>query len=182
MFLNFLFIPVAAIACTWFPIYYIFLISYCVLSGNILMLYEIGMLILYIVVFAFLIPFILQGFLAIILERKRILVKNFRSLVPSAIFFPLFMLIYAVSITCGVFSYNCKWETNRHAKSISVDKLLADNYGADNSCEKSETVKSSDTEEDEAFTDVLSVTSQSKDLAADKTTNINNTDDGFKSI
>lgn len=123
MFLTLLFIPAACVACLWFPAYYIFLFSYYLAEGYMILVYETGMVMLYIIVFAFLIPFMLQGLLALILERKRIPVKKFSRLLPSVFCFPFFMIIYAVSITCGALSFRCKWGDTKHNSSVTSENI-----------------------------------------------------------
>lgn len=123
MFLTLLFIPAACVACLWFPAYYIFLFSYYLAEGYMILVYETGMVMLYIIVFAFLIPFMLQGLLALLLERKRIPVKKFSRLLPSVFCFPFFMIIYAVSITCGALSFRCKWGDTKHNSSVTSENI-----------------------------------------------------------
>lgn len=123
MFLTLLFIPAACVACLWFPAYYIFLFSYYLAEGYMILVYETGMLMLYIIVFAFLIPFMLQGLLALLLERKRIPVKKFSRLLPSVFCFPFFMIIYAISITCGALSFKCKWGDTKHNSTVTSENI-----------------------------------------------------------
>ncbi len=103
MFLNLLFIPIAVLCCLWFPAYYIYKIIFDAAVGNMAELSSILTTIAIILVCAFLIPFIAQAFLVFALDRKKIGVP-FKKLWPTMLAFPMFMIIYAISIVIGVFS------------------------------------------------------------------------------
>lgn len=108
MFLNLFFIPIAVVCCTWFPAYYIYLILFNLLTQNMPGFYEILITIAYILGFAFLLPFILQAFLVLLLDHKKIKVPAYK-LVGTCFVFPMFMIIYALGIVIGVFSHKQKW-------------------------------------------------------------------------
>ena len=103
MFLTLLFIPIAVVACTWFPLFYGYKIIYAAAVGDVATLAAFGKLIGYVLLFAFYLPFMLQTLLAAALERKKLNVP-FRKLLPAIFLSPLFMIVYAISICLGVFS------------------------------------------------------------------------------
>ncbi len=115
MFLTLLFVPVCVLLCIWMPLYYGYYIIYNGVMGLAYgcaecadKFYDVLILIGYVVAFAYLLAFILQAFLALGLERKRIKAPM-KKMIPVALLFPFFMIIYAVAITIGAF---CKpsWE------------------------------------------------------------------------
>ena len=108
MFLTLLFIPIAVVACTWFPLYYGYKIIFAAVVADTAFLIEIGKLIGYILLFAFYLPFTLQSLLAAGLDRKKLDVP-FKKLWPAILLSPVFMIIYAISICLGVFS-RPKWK------------------------------------------------------------------------
>ena len=97
------FIPIAVVACTWFPLFYGYKIIYAAAVGDVATLAAFGKLIGYVLLFAFYLPFMLQTLLAAALERKKLNVP-FRKLLPAIFLSPLFMIVYAISICLGVFS------------------------------------------------------------------------------
>ena len=103
MFLNLFFIPIAVLCCLWFPAYYGYKIIFDACVGNLADLNQILITIAIILFCAFLIPFIAQAFLVYALDRKKIGVP-LKKLLPTMFAFPMFMIIYAISIVIGVFS------------------------------------------------------------------------------
>lgn len=103
MFLTLLFIPIAVIACTWFPLFYGYKIIYAAVVGDVATLIAFGKLIGYVLLFAFYLPFMLQTLLATALERKK-LNAPMKKLLPAIFLSPMFMIVYAISICLGVFS------------------------------------------------------------------------------
>ena len=108
MFFTLLFIPIAVLCCTWLPFYYTYTVIYNFCVGNTALAYTILKGIGYSLIFAFILPFILQGFLVYILERKRIN-QPFKKVLPSILMFPMFMIIYAFSIFMGAITIP-KWK------------------------------------------------------------------------
>lgn len=115
MFLTLMFVPVCVLLCIWMPLYYGYYIIYNGVMGLAFgctacaaKFWDVLILIGYVVAFAFLLAFILQALLALALERKRIKVPV-KKMIPVALLFPFFMIIYAIAITIGAF---CKpsWE------------------------------------------------------------------------
>ena len=121
VFLTLLFIPMAVIMCTWLPAYYIYDIVYNWVVGNMAHVYMVLRVICLALVFAFIIPFILQAALVAFLERKKIGRENCKRLIPTIFMFPTFMIIYAVSICCGVFS-KPKWKQIARNDVVLIDK------------------------------------------------------------
>lgn len=109
MFLNMLFVPIAVLCCAWVPLYYGYDIIYHYAVGNIAYGNQALINVAIILACAFVLPFVLQALLVTVLERKRIK-ASFKQMVPVILSFPLFMIIYAISITCGVFS-KPKWNS-----------------------------------------------------------------------
>ena len=122
MFLTLLFIPIAALCCFWFPAYYIILFSQCLAPlTDAQFVWEV-MNVVYILVFAFVIPFIAQAFLVYALDKKKI-GTSLKSLLPAILMFPLFMVVDALGITAG-FLFRAKW------KSVGRSKYYDDSFVA----------------------------------------------------
>lgn len=114
MFLTLLFIPIAGLCCFWFPTYYAILFSQCLAPlTHAQFVWEV-MNVVYILAFAFVIPFILQAFLVYGLDKKKIGVP-LKKLLPAIISFPLFMVVYALGITAG-FLFRAKWKSVGRSK------------------------------------------------------------------
>jgi len=119
LFLTLFFIPIAVMAVFWFPAYYGYLIAYNYIIGNDAQGWAIIFNLIMILVFAFIVPFILQGVLTVALEHKKINYGKWYKLVPSIIFLPMFMIIYCLAITIGVLTPKLKWKQTRKKKEIS---------------------------------------------------------------
>lgn len=134
VFLTLLFIPMAVIMCTWLPAYYIYDIVYHLIVGNVAHVLAVVKVIVYALIFAFIVPFILQAWLVAVLEKKKIGRENCKRLVPTILSFPLFMIIYAIGITLGVFS-KPKWKQIQRNNVVIVDSenlIGGDNAPAEN--------------------------------------------------
>ncbi len=119
MFMTLMFIPICVLMCVWLPIYYIYVLlfygimnykynaNYIDPSTQMDMFWKYVTTICYSLAFAFVLAFILQALLAVVLERKR-LKAPFKKMLPTILLFPLFMIIYAAAITIGVFK-KPKW-------------------------------------------------------------------------
>ena len=131
MFMTLMFIPICVLMCIWLPIYYIYIMLFygIMLFKNGVHYYDVGTgqemfwkyltTIGYALAFAFVVAFILQALLAVVLERKRIKAP-IRKLIPTVLLFPLFMIIYAAAITIGVFK-KPKWkQVKRNVSKVSV--------------------------------------------------------------
>ena len=106
--LSLVFIPIAVVGVIWFPFYYVWSVCWLVFSGNIAAAADVGYMIGIILVFAFVVPFVLQAILAYFVERKKIDVP-FKKLVPAFLLFPFYMIVYAIGITLGVLGLG-KWK------------------------------------------------------------------------
>ncbi len=107
MFITLLFIPVCVLMCIWLPIYYAYVLIYHGIVGNWDIFWTYMTTICCALAFAFVLMFILQALLAVVLERKRIKASP-KSMIKTILLFPAFMIIYAAAITIGVFS-KPKW-------------------------------------------------------------------------
>lgn len=116
LFLTLFFIPIAVMAVFWFPAYYGYLIAYSYIIGDAATGWSIIFNLIMILVFAFIVPFVAQGILTVILEHKRINYGKWYKLLPSIIFLPLFMIIYCIAITIGVLTPKLKWKQTRKKK------------------------------------------------------------------
>ena len=133
MFMTLMFIPICVLMCIWLPIYYIL---YLVYHG--IMEFKYGIYLLdangvpYSAFYkcltiigislscAFVLAFILQALLAVVLERKRIKAP-IKKLMPTVLLFPVFMIIYAAAITIGVFKKPAWKEIKRNASNVNVE-------------------------------------------------------------
>ena len=124
MFFTLLFMPIAALCCIWFPAYYIILFSQCLAPLTEAQYIAEVMNVVYILLFAFIIPFIAQAFLVYALDKKKI-GAPLGKLLPAILAFPLFMVIYALGITAGFF-FPAKWKAvgrSKHYDQSFIDKI-----------------------------------------------------------
>ena len=124
MFLTLLFIPIALLCCVWMPLYYGYDIIYSLVVGNMAHVMEVVKLIGVILLYAFLIPFIAQSLLVVILEHKRIKVKSFSKLIIPILIFPFFMVVYAIGVTLGILS-RPKWKAIKRTGKFTYDDVAA---------------------------------------------------------
>lgn len=124
MFLTQSFIPVAFIACLWFPFYYIFAVVHNLMIGNIAELQAIGTMVGTSLLLFFIIPFILQALLVVIVERKNIKAKKSKLVLPILLF-PLFMIFYALGIFLGII-FNPKWKSIERNDSNTYLEFIED--------------------------------------------------------
>lgn len=146
LFLTLLFVPIAVVACTWFPLYYGYKIIAAAVLGDTATLVMFGTLIGYILLFAFYLPFTLQSLLATLLERKRINAP-FHKLLPAIFLSPLFMIVYAISICLGVFSRPTWKKIARNVKPPAREEELSDNPAQPEQDEQNESPAQSQQEE-----------------------------------
>lgn len=146
LFLTLLFVPIAVVACTWFPLYYGYKIIAAAVLGDTATLVMFGTLIGYILLFAFYLPFTLQSLLAALLERKRINAP-FHKLLPAIFLSPLFMIVYAISICLGVFSRPTWKKIARNVKPPAREEELSDNPAQPEQDEQNESPAQSQQEE-----------------------------------
>ena len=146
LFLTLLFVPIAVVACTWFPLYYGYKIIAAAVLGDTATLVMFGTLIGYILLFAFYLPFTLQSLLAALLERKRINAP-FHKLLPAIFLSPLFMIVYAISICLGVFSRPTWKKIARNVKPPAREEELSDNPTQSQQEEQSESLAQSQQDE-----------------------------------
>ncbi len=131
VFFSMLFMPIAVLCVFWFPLYYLYLTIFHFASGGgwaaaagcadcgffvdfFGIEFNVLVFIGWILLLAFVVPFILQAILVYVLDYKRIGVRFFR-LLPTILSFPLFMIIYALGIAFGSVS-NPKWKTAKRTK------------------------------------------------------------------
>ena len=113
----------------WFPPYYIYQIVYHLIISNYEVVNQTLILIGLILLFAFLLPFILQAFLVVALDHKKIKVPV-KKLIGTCFAFPLFMIIYALGIVFGVISFKSSWkhiDRNDYSNSEEFKTILKDN-------------------------------------------------------
>lgn len=154
LFLQMMFVPMALAACFWFPAYYIFDFCYQAAIGDTAAMQAILINLAYVLAFGFYVPFVLQGLLAAILERKRLLVP-WTKLLPTIICFPLFMIIYAISITLGIL-HNPQWKSvarNAPAMAITDAKAVAADVDPTEETAQDSSDQDEPTDTDQASTD-----------------------------
>lgn len=129
-FLTYLFIPICPILCIWLPGFYIYAYIYHFLGGNpdfngsILwfqntdwVTYTTAMIITMVSVL-FVFCGILQASLMVISDYKKMGANKRRDLIGGIFLFPIFSIVYVITITIGIFS-KPKWnkvKRNPHAK------------------------------------------------------------------
>lgn len=144
MFLELLFVPMSLVACIWFPLYYGYDIIFNLVQNNIPYVLTVLKTLGKVLLFAFYLPFVIQGLLCVVLEHKRMLINSPKEILPAVFVFPFYMIIYCISIAFGILS-KPKWKaiTRSTAKNIgkAIDnKLLKTNSSENIETEKTDTV------------------------------------------
>lgn len=140
VFLSMLFMPIAVLCVFWFPVYYVYLSIFHFASGGSWdsggacndcgffvnfagMEFNVIAFIGWILLIAFVIPFILQAILVYALDHKRIGV-SLKKVLPAIITFPLFMIVYALGIAIGSVS-KPKWRQAKRNKKYDESFIRA---------------------------------------------------------
>ena len=124
--LTYIFIPICPILCIWLPAFYIYAYVYHFLGGgaDFSQYFLWGgpdwisfttTLIIFCIVVLFAFCGILQGSLMVITDYKKMGAKRRRDLISGVLLFPIFSIVYVVTITIGIFS-KPKWEKVRRNK------------------------------------------------------------------
>ncbi|MBR4745684.1 MAG: glycosyltransferase family 2 protein [Clostridia bacterium] len=123
VFFTLLFIPIAVVCCTWIPFYYVYDFSWTLAIGDMAHMQVFLKFLLIALIFFFIVPFILQAILIIVLERKTIGKENIKKLWKPVLAFPFFMIIYAIAIFVGAVS-KPKWKAITRNETQYVDVVI----------------------------------------------------------
>ena len=119
--LTYLFIPICPILCIWLPGYYIYAYIYHFLGNDMTRTWDflwfndlnwVGYttaLIVFMISVLFVFCGILQSTLMVLSDYKKLGAKRRRDLISGILLFPIFSIVYVVTITIGIFS-KPKWE------------------------------------------------------------------------
>ena len=125
--LTYIFIPICPILCIWLPGFYIYAYVYHFMGNDMTTLYNflwfkdlnwVGFttaLIVFMVSVLFVFCGILQATLMVLSDYKKLGAKRRRDLVSGILLFPIFSIVYVVTITIGVFS-KPRWDKVRRNK------------------------------------------------------------------
>lgn len=128
--LTYIFIPICPILCIWLPGYYIYAYVYHLLGGgssftgtflwfkNVDWITYTSTMILFMIGVLFVFCGLLQATLLVITDYKKMGAKNRKELISGIVLFPIFSIIYVITITIGIFS-KPKWNKisrNSHVK------------------------------------------------------------------
>ena len=129
--LTYLFIPICPILCLWLPGFYIYAYIYHWLGGDAgfnqtfivwggdWVTFTTALIIFCIsVLFAF--CGILQGTLMVLSDYKKMGAKKRRELISGVLLFPVFSIVYVITITIGIFS-KPKWEHVKRNKDFKKE-------------------------------------------------------------
>jgi cellulose synthase/poly-beta-1,6-N-acetylglucosamine synthase-like glycosyltransferase len=123
-FLTYMFIPICPILCIWLPGFYIYAYIYHFLGGgadfigsflwfnNVDWITYTTALIVFMITVLFVFCGILQASLLVIFDYKKMKAKRRRDLLSGILLFPIFSIIYVITITIGIFS-KPKWKKIR---------------------------------------------------------------------
>ncbi len=153
VFLSMLFMPIALLCVFWFPFYYLYVVIYHFATGGGLhsgckncgffvefagMKFNVLEFLGWVLLLAFVIPFIAQAIFVYFLDRKRIGVP-FLKLLPTMLAFPVFMIIYALGIALGAVS-SVKWKSVRRNRTYdeSFIRAIEDATGQPFLCDREE--------------------------------------------
>ena len=125
VFFTLFFIPIAVLCCTWIPLYYIYDFSWTLAIGSMAHMHVFLKFLLIAILFFFIVPFIVQAVLIIILERKTIGKDNIKKLWKPVLAFPFFMIIYALAIFVGAVS-KPKWKQINRNDQVYCDVVIED--------------------------------------------------------
>ena len=106
--LTFLFIPICPVLCTWLPCYYIYALIYLSSHGMMTQFWMIIWIIIFCLLFLFFFAGLIQGFLLVLLDYKKMGAKKRSELYKGVLLFPFFSMIYIITITFGIFT-KPKW-------------------------------------------------------------------------
>ena len=119
--LTYIFIPICPILCIWLPGFYIYAYVYHFMGNDMTTLYNflwfkdliwVGFttaLIVFMVSVLFVFCGILQATLMVLSDYKKLGAKRRRDLLSGILLFPIFSIVYVVTITIGIFS-KPRWE------------------------------------------------------------------------
>lgn len=125
--LTYFFNIICVLFCTWIPAYYVYNVAYLWANGlftdaqaaafgiNAAGLYNQLILIGLILLFLFFVAGIGQGMLLVILDYKKLGAKRRRDLISGALLFPMFTVVYSVTMALGAFS-KPKWDKVKRNK------------------------------------------------------------------
>ena len=114
--LTYLFIPICPICSIWLPGFYIFAYIYKMSIHDWSWVKNTTILICLMVGILFVFCGILQAVIMVLSDYKKMGAKNRRELVSGILLFPVFSIVYVITITIGIFS-KPKWtKVNRNSK------------------------------------------------------------------
>lgn len=114
--LTYLFIPICPICCIWLPGFYIYAYIYKMSIQDWTWVTNTTILICLMVGILFVFCGILQAVIMVLSDYKKMGAKNRRELISGILLFPLFSIVYVITITIGIFS-KPKWtKVNRNSK------------------------------------------------------------------
>ena len=126
--LTYFFNIICVLFCTWIPFYYVYNVAYLWANGlftdaqaaafgvHAAGLYNQLILIGLILLFLFIVAGIGQGMLLVLLDYKKLGAKRRRDLISGAFLFPMFTVVYSVTMAIGAFT-KPRWDkVNRNKK------------------------------------------------------------------
>ena len=164
MFLQLMFIPIAMICCIWIPLYYGYTFIEAIVMSDTSALHTWLSVAGIAISCIFYIPFVLQALFVVLLERKKLKCKPSK-LIFACLVFPLYMIVYMLSIAIGTFSRKPKWKQINHHVNVDLDSFLGKDAGVSSEMQVASDLVSSD-DENQTLSDEL------KDSALDLTQNI----------
>jgi len=116
--LTYLFIPICPICSIWLPGFYIYAYIYKMIIGDWAWCEKTTILICSMVGILFVFCGILQAVIMVLSDYKKMGAKKRSELITGILLFPIFSIVYVVTITIGIFS-KPKWtKVNRNSKKI----------------------------------------------------------------
>ena len=123
MFMSYIFIFITVVVCTWLPAYYIYHFVYLALIGNGVITTTMMNVSYYaslmwntlivggsILVALFLLFGVLQGFILVFSDYKKMGAKSPKEMISGAILFPAFLAVYVVTLCYGAFAKKGGWD------------------------------------------------------------------------
>lgn len=143
IFLTLAFLPISIISCVWFPIYYVFLILKMIITDSSVlhmtmqmdMQTFVPMAILVVCIMLFMMS--LQGVIAILLQKDRLLNNiKFSRYTKGILMMAPIMLLTNFAITCGILNIKQSWKAIKRSNTDKVDTDLSlNNESLDTTCE-----------------------------------------------
>ncbi|MEG2561772.1 MAG: glycosyltransferase family 2 protein [Clostridia bacterium] len=126
LFVEYMFIPLALICTIWFPLFYGFWFINDIIMFSVQPQLLIGLAknAAMGICIAFILPFVLQSIAVVLMEKKKLMHTTPKKLAPAMLLFPIYMIVYMVSIAAGTFNFHSKWKKINHSNTMTYKEFF----------------------------------------------------------